>query len=88
MRRGCLSFVVQFVEFGFHCGVPPGEFFDSDVLGLVVGEAEVAVGAEEGVFGLLQVVDRLVDFVDRGLELFASEVVVAGKPPSSLPCFT
>ena len=49
-------------------------------MSLVVGEAEVAVGAEEGVFGLLEVVDRLVDFVDRGLELFAGEVVVAGKP--------
>ena len=26
-----------------------------------------------------KVVDRLVDFVDRGLELFAGEVVVAGE---------
>ena len=34
-----------------------GEFFDGDVLSLVVGEAEVAVGAEEGVFGLLKVGD-------------------------------
>ena len=70
-HRGCLSFVVQLVELGFHSGVASGEFFNGDVLRLVVGEAEVAVGAEEGVFGLLQVGDRLVDFVDRGLELFA-----------------
>jgi len=87
-HRVCLSVVVQLVELGFHGGVPSREFFDCDVLSLVVGEAEVAVGAEEGLFGLLQVGDRLVDFVDRGLELFASEVVVAGKPPSSMPCFT
>ena len=79
-HRVCLSVVVQLVELGFHGGVPSREFFDCDVLSLVVGEAEVAVGAEEGVFGLLQVGDRLVDFVDRGLELFAGEVVVAGKP--------
>jgi hypothetical protein len=62
-----------------HDGVTSGQFFDGDVLSLVVGEAEVAVGADEGVFGLLQVFDRLIDFVDRGLELFAGEVVVVGK---------
>ena len=79
MRRGCLNLVVQLVELGFHGGVPSGELFNRDVLSLVVGEAEVAVGAEEGVFGLLQVGDRLVDFVDRGLELFAGEIVVSGE---------
>jgi len=79
-QRWGLSLIVQLVEFGFHGGVTSGEFFDGDVLSLVVGEAKVTVGAEEGVFGLLEVVDRLVDFVDRGLELFAGEVVVAGKP--------
>ena len=78
-HRGCLSASVQLVELGFHCGVAADEFFDGDVLSLVVGEAEVAVGAEERVFGLLQVGDRLVDFVDRGLELFAGEVVVSGE---------
>ena len=56
-HRGCSSVVVQFVELGFHSGVTSGEFFDSDVMSLVVGEAEVAVGAEEGVFGLLKVGD-------------------------------
>ena len=56
-QRWGLSVVVQLVELGFHCGVPAGEFFDGDVLSLVVGEAEVAVGAEEGVFGLLKVGD-------------------------------
>jgi len=71
---------VESFELGFHCGVPAGEFFDGDVLSLIVGQAEVAVGSEEGVFGLLEVGDRLVDFVDRGLELLAGEVVVAGKP--------
>ena len=62
-----------------HDGVTSGQFFDGAVLSLAVGEAEVAVGADEGVFGLLQVFDRLIDFVDRGLELFACEVVVVGK---------
>ena len=55
-----LSCVVQLVELGFHGGVTSGQLFDGDVLSLVVGEAEVAVGSEEGVFGLLQVVDLLV----------------------------
>ena len=43
-----LSCVVQLVELGFHGGVTSGQLFDSDVLSLVVGEAEVAVGSEEG----------------------------------------
>ena len=58
--------------------VPKG-IIKGEMVSLVVGEAEVAVGAEEGVFGLLQVGDRLVDFVDRGLELLAREVVVPGE---------
>ena len=53
--RLCSSVLVQLIELGFHGRVPAGEFFDGDVLSLVVGEAEVAVGAEEGVFGLLEV---------------------------------
>jgi hypothetical protein len=47
-HRWGLRVVVQLVELGFHGGVTSGEFFDRDVLRLVVGEAEVAVGAEEG----------------------------------------
>jgi hypothetical protein len=48
VQRERLSVLVQLVELGFHCGVTAGEFFDGDVLRLVVGEAEVAVGAEKG----------------------------------------
>ena len=48
-------FLSQRFELGFHRGVAVGEFFNRDVLGFVVGEAEVAVGAEEGVFSLLEV---------------------------------
>ena len=66
-----LNIAIKLIELGLHDGVATGEFFDSDVMSLVVGEAEVAVGADEGVFGLLQVFDRLINFVDRGLELFA-----------------
>jgi hypothetical protein len=51
LNAATLSLVVQLVELGFHCGVTSGQSFNSDVLSLVVGEAEVAVGAEEGVFG-------------------------------------
>jgi len=48
------SVVAQLLELGFHCRVTSGQFFDGDVLCFVVGEAEVSVGAEEGVFGLLE----------------------------------
>ena len=41
-----LSLLIQLIELGFHGGVAAGEFFNRDVLSLVVGEAEVAVGAE------------------------------------------
>ena len=34
-----LSLVVQLVELGFHGRIVAGEFFDGDVLRLVVGEA-------------------------------------------------
>ena len=39
--------VVQLVELGFHGGVATGQFFYRDVLGLVVGEAEVSVGFDD-----------------------------------------
>ncbi len=56
-----------------------GEFFDGDVLGFVVGEAEVVLRADECFFCFLEVVDRLIDFVDGGLEFFEGEVVVTGE---------
>jgi hypothetical protein len=59
-KRMVSLFLSQRFELGFHRGVAVGEFFNRDVLGFVVGEAEVAAGAEEGVFGLLEVGDRLV----------------------------
>ena len=51
-----------------------GEFFDGDILGYIVVEAQVAVGANEGVFNLLEVADGLIDFVDRCLELNSQSV--------------
>ena len=38
-HRWGLRVVVQLVELGFHGGVAAGQFFDRDVLSLVVGEA-------------------------------------------------
>lgn len=66
-------------EFGGHGGVAASEALNSEVLGLVVGEAEVVFGREKSVFGLLEVVDGLVDFVNGGFELAAGEVIVAGE---------
>ena len=74
-----LGVCVQFIELRFHRRVAVSELLDGDVLGLIVGEAKLAVGGEEGVPGLLQVNDRLVDFVDCGLKLLAGEFVVAGE---------
>jgi len=47
-HRWGLRVVVQLVELGFHSGVTSGQFLNRDVLSLIVGEAEVAVGAEKG----------------------------------------
>ncbi len=40
-----LFLCLKISEFLFHGGVAVGEFFDRDVLGFVVGEAELAVGS-------------------------------------------
>jgi hypothetical protein len=54
---------------------------DRHVLRLVVGQPQVAVGAQQRLLGLLQVVDRLVDLVDRGLEAPRGQVVASWRMP-------
>jgi hypothetical protein len=44
-KIGCSFLRLKVGEFLFHGGVVVGEFFDGYVLGFVVGEAELAVGA-------------------------------------------
>ena len=64
---GCLG------ELLVHRFVALGEFLDGEGIGLVVRQAEVVFGADQGVLDLLQVRDGLVDFVDGGLELLAGQ---------------
>ena len=56
-----------------------GELFDGQILGLVVGQAQLAVGGGEGVLDLLQVGDGLVDLVDGLLEALTGLLVIVGK---------
>ena len=62
-----------------HRFVALGEFLDGEGVGLVVRQAEVVFGADQGVLDLLQVRDGLVDFVDGGLELLAGQTVIAAE---------
>ena len=62
--QGKLLFAVEPLKLGLHRRVAMGELLDRDVLGFVVGEAELAVGGSEGVASLLQMRDGLVDFME------------------------
>ena len=62
-----------------HRFVALGELLDGEGVGLVVRQAEVVFGADQGVLDLLQVRDGLVDFVDGGLELLAGQTVIAAE---------
>ena len=68
MRVSQALLVFQICKFCRHRRVTLGQLLDRDILGLVIGQAQIAVGAEQGVFGLLQMIDRFVDLGDGGLE--------------------
>jgi len=53
--------------------------FDTEVFRLVIGKPQVVLRGEERVLSLLQMRDRLVDLIDRRLELLAREPVVPRK---------
>lgn len=78
---GFLSLILLtgFVKLSFHRGVAAGEPFDGEVVGLVVGQAQVVFGADKGVLDLLEMGNGLVDLIDGGLELLAGEAIVAAK---------
>ena len=62
-----------------HGRVVPGQALDGQVLGLVVGKTQIVFRGKQGFFGLLQMVDSLVDFLDGFLEFLAGKPVIAGK---------
>jgi len=62
---GCQSVrLLEFPKLGGHGRIATGELFDGDILSLVVGDAQVAVCTFECLFGLFQVIDGFVNFVD------------------------
>ena len=63
-------------KFRSHRWIATRQPLDRNVLRLVVSEAQVAVGAEQGLLGLLQVIDGFIDLLNGGLEAALSEVVV------------
>ena len=77
-HRWGLRVVVQLVELGFHCRVASGEFFNGDVLGLIVGEAEVAVGAERRSRFCVIVRTEMILFDLNSVSLSALIMIVAG----------
>ena len=68
--------IPELSELGIHGRVTPSQLLDRHVLRLVVRKTEVPIGAEQGLLRLLQMVDRLVDLIDRRLEAPGGKVVV------------
>ena len=66
----------RFFKLLLHRRVAPCEFLDGQVFGLVVGEPEVVLRAEECLLDFLEVVDGFVDFLDGFPELFAGQAEV------------
>lgn len=76
--------ILELGKLGLHCRVAPSQLLDRHVLRFVVRKTKVPIGAEQGILCFLQVVDRLVDLVDRHLEALGGEVVVL--PECGLEC--
>ena len=68
--------IPELSELGIHGRVTPSQLLDRHVLRLVVRKTKVPIGAEQCFLRLLQVVDRLVDLIDRRLEAPGGKVVV------------
>lgn len=51
------AMILEFGEFGRHRRVAPGQLLDRHILSLVVRKTKVSIRAEQGILGLLQVVD-------------------------------
>ena len=71
---------LEFGELGCHRRIGPSQLLDRYVLRLVVRQTKVAICAYQGILCLLQMIDRLVDLVDRRLEVPGGEVVVLREP--------
>ena len=67
---------LELVELGRHRGIASSQFLDRHVLRFVVRKTKIPIRAEQGLLSLLQVIDRLVDLVDRRLEASGGEFVV------------
>lgn len=63
-------------KLGRHRWVVSRQFLYRHVLRLVIRKTKVPIGPEQGLFGLLQVVNRLVDLLYRRLEALVGEIVV------------
>jgi len=70
----------EFGKFGRHRWVATSQSLDRHLLRLVVRKTKVPIGAEEGLLRLLQMVDRLVDLINRFLKVPGGKVVIPRAP--------
>lgn len=77
--------ILKFCELGCHRRIAPCQLLDRHVLRLVVGKAQVPVGAQQGILDFVQVVDGLVDLINGLFEAVGCQVVVARE--CGLECF-
>ena len=60
--------IAKIIEFTVHGGITARKLFNCYVLRLVIGEAKLAVGAHESVFGFLQMIYRFINFINGRLK--------------------
>ena len=71
---------MEFLEFLFHGGVVPCQFLDGQVIGFVGCQAQLIFRLCQRVFYFFQMLDGLVDFIDRLFEALACLVIIIRDP--------
>ena len=67
------------LELLFHRGIATGKLLDGEVVGLVVGQTEVVLGAEKIILDFLEKLDGVINLFDGLLELLAGETVIPSE---------
>lgn len=76
MFASLLILGIDGLEFGFEGWGVLGKSLDRQILGFVIGQSKVSLGFGEFLFHVLKMLDGLVDFVNRIIELFGRKIVV------------
>lgn len=73
------SVFFQICKLSGHGWVAAREFFEGHVLRLVVGQPQVSISALQRLLGFLQVINRLVDFINGRLKPLGRQFIIFAK---------